>query len=127
MNMKLAWWKMTKKSVEKSVIINIERISNEKKAKEYKAEVEAQTKIDELNMQHTNAKWDAMMNRCLNAAKKVLEEKPKSNNNRYENEEIAKSTEKQKKMRGQIDSTRNKKLKAKKRKEQLRSWLKSKN
>ena len=127
MNMKLVWWKMTKKSVEKSVIINIERISNEKKAKEYKAEVEAQTKIDELNMQHTNAKWDAMMNRCLNAAKKVLEEKPKSNNNRYENEEIAKSTEKQKKMRGQIDSTRNKKLKAKKRKEQLRSWLKSKN
>ena len=50
MNMKLAWWKMTKKSVEKSVIINIERISNEKKAKEYKAEVEVQTKIDELNM-----------------------------------------------------------------------------
>ena len=120
MNMKLAWWKMTKKSVEKSVIINIERISNEKKAKEYKAEVEAQTKIDELNMQHTNAKWDAMMNICLNAAKKVLEERPKSNNNRYENE-IAKSTEKQKKMRGQIDSTRNKKMKAKKRKEQLRS------
>ena len=61
------------------------------------------------------------MNICLNAAKKVLEERPKSNNNRYENEEIAKSTEKQKKMRGQIDATRNKKLKAKKRKEQLRS------
>ena len=35
MNMKLAWWKITKKSMEKSVTINIEKISNEEKAKEY--------------------------------------------------------------------------------------------
>ena len=33
--MKLAWWKITKKSMEKSVTINIEKISNEEKAKEY--------------------------------------------------------------------------------------------
>ena len=36
---------------------------------------------------------------------------------RYENEDIVKVSEKQKKMRGQIDSTRNKKLKAEKMKE----------
>ena len=58
MNMKLAWWKMTEKSVEKSVTIN------EEKAKEYKAKVEARTKIEELNMQDTNTKWDAMLNIC---------------------------------------------------------------
>ena len=45
MNMKLVWWKMTKKSVEKSVIINIKKINNEEKSKEYKAEVETETKI----------------------------------------------------------------------------------
>ena len=54
------------------------------------------------------------MSKC---SKKVLGERPKSNNNRYENEEVVKLSEKQEKMRGQIDSTRNKKLKAKKRKE----------
>ena len=37
-------------------------------------------------MQDTNKKWDAMVNICLNAAKKVLEEKSKSKNNRYKNE-----------------------------------------
>ena len=51
-------------------------------------------------MQDTNTKWDAMLNNMLNAAKKVLGEKTKSNNNRYENEEIVKLSEKQKKMRG---------------------------
>ena len=44
-NMKLVWWKMTKKSVDESVILNIKKINNEEKSKEYKAEVEAQTKI----------------------------------------------------------------------------------
>ena len=37
-------------------------------------------------MQDTNKKWDAMVNICLNAAKKVLEEKSKSKNKRYKNE-----------------------------------------
>ena len=32
-NMKLAWWKTTKKSVGKSETINIKKISNEEKAK----------------------------------------------------------------------------------------------
>ena len=77
--------------------------------------VEAQTKIEELNMQGTSKEWDAMVNICLNAAKKILEERPKSKNNRCKNEEIVKLSEKQKKIRGQIDSKRNKKLKAKKR------------
>ena len=58
-----------------------------------------------------------MVNICLNAAKEVLRERLKSNNNRYKNEETVKLAEKQKKMRGQIDSTLNKKLKVKKRKE----------
>ena len=31
--MKLDWWKITKKSVEKSVKINIEKISNQEKTK----------------------------------------------------------------------------------------------
>ena len=52
-NMKLDWWEITKKSVEKGVTINIEKISDEEKVKEYKTEVEAQTKIEELNMQDT--------------------------------------------------------------------------
>ena len=43
--MKLVWWKMTKKSVDESVILDIKKINNEEKSKEYKAEVEAQTKI----------------------------------------------------------------------------------
>ena len=90
MNMKLSWWKMTKKSVKKSATINIEKISNEEKAKDYKAEVEAQRKIEEFKMQDTNTKWDAMVNICLNAAKKLLGERLKSNNNTYENEEIVK-------------------------------------
>ena len=68
-------------------------------------------------MQGTSKKWDAMVNICLNAAKKILEERPKSKNSRCKNEEIVKLSEKQKKIRGQIDSKRNKKLKAKKRKE----------
>ena len=97
MNMKLACWKMKKKSVEKSVTINIEKISNEEKAKEYKAEVEAQAKIEELNMQDTNKKWDAIVNICLNASEKLLGEIPKSNNTRYENEEVVKLSVKQKK------------------------------
>ena len=97
--------------------INIEKISNGEKAKEYNAEVEAQTKIEELNMQDTSKKWDAMVNIYLNAAKKVLGERPKSKNKRYEIKEIVKFSEKQKKIRGQIDSTQNKKMKAKKRKE----------
>ena len=42
------------------------------------------------------------MSKC---SKKVLGERPKSNNNRYENEEVVKLSEKQEKMRGQIDST----------------------
>ena len=49
-----------------------------------------------------------------NAAKKVLGERPKLKNNRYENEMIVKLSEKQKKMRGQIDSKQKKKLKPKK-------------
>ena len=56
MNIKLAWWKMTKKSVEKSVAINIGKMSNEEKAKRYKGEVRAQTKIEESNMQDANKK-----------------------------------------------------------------------
>ena len=60
---------------------------------------------------------NAMANICLNAAKKVLRERPKSKNNRYENEKIVKLQKKQKKMRSQINSRRNKKLKARKRKE----------
>ena len=108
---------MTKKYVEKSVTINIEKINNEEKAKEYKAEVKVQTNIEKLNMQDTNKKWNPMVNICLNSTKKVLGERPKSNNNAYENEEIVKLSEKQKKMRGKIDSPRNKNLKAKKRKE----------
>ena len=51
--MKLDWWEITKKSVEKGVTINMEKISDEEKVKEYKNEVEAQTKIEELNMQDT--------------------------------------------------------------------------
>ena len=54
-------------------------------------------------MQGTSKKWDAMVNICLNAAKKILEERPKSKNNRCKNEEIVKLSEKQKKIRGQID------------------------
>ena len=50
--------------------------------------------------------------------RRYLEKDLKPKNNRYENEEIVKLREKQKKIRGQIDSTRNKKLKAKKIKEQ---------
>ena len=69
-------------------------------------------------MQDTNKKWDAISNICLNAAKKVLGERLKSKNNRYKNEEILKLLDKQKKMGGQIDSTQNRKLKAKKRKDQ---------
>ena len=57
------------------------------------------------------------MNICLNVAKEVLRERLKSNNNRYKNEETVKLAEKQKKLRGQIDSTLNKKLKVKRRKE----------
>ena len=114
MNMKVDWWKMTKRSVEKSLTINIEKISNEEKLKVYKTEVEAQTKIEELNMQDTNKKWDVMVNICINAAKKILGERLKSNINKYENKEIVKLSEKQQKMREQIDSTRKKKLKAKK-------------
>ena len=56
MNIKLALWKMTQKSVKKSATINIGKISNEEKTKEYKTEVKAQTKIEELNMQDTNEK-----------------------------------------------------------------------
>ena len=33
MNMKLDWWKITKKSVEKSVKISFEKISNKEKTK----------------------------------------------------------------------------------------------
>ena len=58
-----------------------------------------------------------MVNICLNVAKEVLRERLKSNNNRFKNEEIVKLAEKQKKMISQIDSTLNKKLKVKKRKE----------
>ena len=58
-----------------------------------------------------------MVNICLNSAKKILGERPKSCNNRYKNEGIVKISEKQKRMRGQIDSTRNENLKAKKKKE----------
>ena len=58
-----------------------------------------------------------MVNICLNVAKEVLRERLKSNNNRFKNEEIVKLAEKQKKMISQIDSTLNKKLKIKKRKE----------
>ena len=68
-------------------------------------------------MRDINKKRDEMVNICLNAAKEVLRERLKSNNNRYRNEETVKLAEKQKKMRGQIDSTLNKKLKVKKRKE----------
>ena len=71
-----------------------------------------------MNIQDTHKKWKAMVYIFLNAAKKVLGEITKSKNNRYGNKEIVKLSEKQKKMRCQIDSTRNKKLKAKKRKEQ---------
>ena len=73
---------MTKTSVEKSVTINIEKTSNKENAKGCKAEVEAQTKIEELNLQSTYRKWDAMVNLCLNASKKVLGERPKSKYNR---------------------------------------------
>ena len=85
---------MTQKSVKKSAKINIGKISNEEKTKEYKTEVKAQTKIEELNMQDTNEKWHAMVSICLNSAKKVLEERPKLNNNRYRNEENVKLSEK---------------------------------
>ena len=34
MNMKVDWWKMTKRSVEKSLTINIEKISNEEKLRD---------------------------------------------------------------------------------------------
>ena len=94
MNIKLALWKMTQKSVKKSATINIGKISNEEKTKEYKTEVKAQTKIEELNMQDTNKKWHAMVSICLNSAKKILEERPKLNNNRYRNEENVKLSEK---------------------------------
>ena len=60
--------------------INIEKIISEEKAKDYKAEVEAQTKTEELSMEDTNKKWDAMVSICLNAAKKVLGERLKPNN-----------------------------------------------
>ena len=63
--------------------------------KSYETEVEAQTKIEELNMQDTNNKWDVMVNICINAAKKVLGERLKSNSNKYENKEIVKLSEKQ--------------------------------
>ena len=68
--------------------INIQKISNEEKAREYKSEEEAQTKIEELNMQDTHKKWNVMVDICLNVARKVLGEIPKSKKNRYENEEI---------------------------------------
>ena len=48
MNLKLTSWKVTKKFVEKSVTIDIEKISNEEKAKEY-------ARICK-NMQDTNKK-----------------------------------------------------------------------
>ena len=96
MNMKLAWWKMTKKSVEKSVTINIEKISNEERAKEFKAEVEAQTKIEEFNMQDRYQQEMGCdgehMSKC---SKEGTWRRPKLNNNRYENEEILKLSEKQ--------------------------------
>ena len=95
MNKKVDWWKMTKRSVEKSMTINIEKMCNEEKLKVYKIEVEAQIKIEELNMQDTNKKWDVMVNICINAAKKILGERLKSNINKYENKEIVKLSEKQ--------------------------------
>ena len=59
--------------MEKSVKISIEKIRNKEKAKQYKAEVEAQTKIEELKSQDTNNKKDAMVSIRPNAAKKSLE------------------------------------------------------
>ena len=51
------------------------------------------------------------------------QERAKSKNNRYENEEIVKLSEKQNKMRGQIDTTQNKKQsKEKKRAKQYLEW-----
>ena len=44
-------------------------------------------------MQDTNKKCDAIVNICLNPARKVLGETPKSNNSSYENEEIILKTE----------------------------------
>ena len=73
----------------------MKKISNKEKTKRYKTEVEAKTKIEEINVQDSNKKWHAMVNICLNAAKKVLRERPKSMNNRYENEETVKLSEKQ--------------------------------
>ena len=67
-------------------------------------------------MQDTNKYWDAMVNISINAAKKVPGERPKSNSNRYENEEIVELSGKKKKMRSEIDSTQNKKLETKKKK-----------
>ena len=52
-----------------------------------------------------------MVNICLNATKKVLGERPRSTNCRYKKRRL------QKKMRGQIDSTRDEEIKARKRKE----------
>ena len=87
---------MTKKSVEKSVTINIEKISNEERAKEYKAEVEAQTKIEEFNMQDRYQQEMGCngenMSKC---SKEGTWRRPKLNNNRYENEEILKLSGKQ--------------------------------
>ena len=57
--------------------------------------MEAQTRTEELNMQDTNKKWDTMVNICLNAAKKDLNQRK----NRYENEKIVQLSEKQKKIR----------------------------
>ena len=56
-----------------------------------------------------------MVNICLKAAKKVLWEKPKSKIRRCKIKEIVKFSEKQKKIRDQTDSTRNEKVKKKKR------------
>ena len=68
-------------------------------------------------MQGTKKQGDAMVNISINAAKNVPGERPKSNNNRYENEEIVELSGKNNKMRIEIDSTQNKKLKTKKKKE----------
>ena len=55
-----------------------------------------------------------MVNISINAAKKVPGERPKSNSNRYKNEEIVELSRKKKKTRSEIDSIQNKKLKTKK-------------
>ena len=109
--MKIEWYRI--KPAMKTTKLNLDDLRNPETQRRYKEEVK--NRLENMIATTAQEKWTSIQKACKEAAENTLEKKVRTQ--QIENEEIKELSEKQSKLRNEINSSKSEKEKVAKRKE----------